>query len=185
MKIRIIGGEFKGRYINVPKSDLIRPITDRVKETLFNILNNKIDFRKIKVLELYAGSGSIGLECLSRGAARIDFVEKNFVIYKNLEENIKSLGVSGNCNIYKMDALNFSKHISEDKYDLIIADPPFYKSDIYKVIEYLEANKYFDNDPLTIVRRSVQTKSDDINSFKTEPFKIIGDSCLYQLTPKN
>ena len=82
MKMRIISGEAKGRQIFVPKSDLIRPTTDRVRETLFNLLNNRISFEGIKVLDLYAGSGSLGLECISRGAAEVNFVEMNFVIKK-------------------------------------------------------------------------------------------------------
>ena len=99
MKMRIISGEFKGRRINVPDSKEIRPTTDRVRETLFNILNNKIDFNNRKVLDLYAGSGSLGLECLSRGASEVHFIERNFKIYKNLQENINSLGAVEKCKI--------------------------------------------------------------------------------------
>ena len=98
--MRIISGEYKGRFINVPKSNLIRPTTDRVRETLFNLLNNMIDFNGIKVLDFYSGSGSLGLECLSRGAKEVHFVEKNFVIYKNLCENIKSLNVETQTKIF-------------------------------------------------------------------------------------
>ena len=125
MKMRIISGEFKGRKINVPDSKEIRPTTDRVRETLFNILNNKIDFENRKVLDLYAGSGSLGLECLSRGASEIHFVERNFRIYKNLQENIDSLSASAKCKIYRMEALGFSQLLQGQEYDIIIADPPF------------------------------------------------------------
>jgi len=111
--MRIISGEFKGRFINVPKSDLIRPTTDRVRETLFNLLNNQIDFDGINVLDVYAGSGSLGLECLSRGAASVDFVEKNFVIQKNLQDNINSLKVEDRCTIYKMEAVRFPAFLKE------------------------------------------------------------------------
>jgi len=79
MKMRIISGEFKSRMINVPDSKLIRPMTDRVRETLFNLLNNKIDFKNIKVMDLYSGSGALGLECISRGAKEVHFVEKDFL----------------------------------------------------------------------------------------------------------
>lgn len=181
MKMRIISGEFKGRRINVPDSKLIRPTTDRVRETLFNLLNNKIDFENRKVLDIYAGSGSLGLECLSRGATEVHFVEKNFVIYKNLQENINSLNASQNCKIYKMEALKFSSTFKELNYDLILADPPFFKDDIYKVVENLLINKYFAEGGFIIIERSVQTKEKDIINFKVEPFKIIGDSCLYEI----
>lgn len=127
MKMRIISGELGGRLINVPKSDLIRPTTDRVRETLFNLLNNIIDFNGIKVLDIYSGSGSLGLECLSRGAAEVHFVEKNFVIYRNLEQNIKSLNVETHCKIFKMPAIKLSSFSNHEQYDLILADPPFLK----------------------------------------------------------
>ncbi len=183
MKLRIISGEFKGRRINVPDSKLIRPTTDRVRETLFNLLNNKIDFNGRKILDIYAGSGSLGLECLSRGASVVHFVEKNFVIYKNLQGNIDSLGVAGKCKIYKMEAVKFSLLLKDQDYDLILADPPFFKDDVYKVVENLLINKYLANEGFMIIERSIQTKEKDIENFKIEPFKIIGDSCLYEIKP--
>jgi 16S rRNA (guanine966-N2)-methyltransferase len=184
MKMRIIAGEFKGRRINVPDSKEIRPTTDRVRETLFNILNNKIDFHNRKVLDLYAGSGSLGLESLSRGALEVHFVERNLKIYKNLQENIDSLGITGNCKIYKMEALQFSQLFQNQDYDLIFADPPFFKDDIYRVVENLINNKYLDDKGFMIIERSMQTKGKDIEKLKILPFKIIGDSCLYEITPK-
>ncbi len=179
--MRIISGRFKGRFIKVPDSKLIRPTTDRVRETLFNLLNNKIDFSGIKVLDIYAGSGSLGLECMSRGADEIHFVEKNFPIYKNLQENINSLGIEAGCSIFKMDALRFSQISDHDKYDLILADPPFFKDDIYRVVENLKSNKYLNDPGLIIIERSIQTKEMDITNLGTEPFKIIGDTCLYEI----
>lgn len=183
MKMRIISGEFKGRKINVPDSKLIRPTTDRVRETLFNLLNNKINFENRKVLDIYAGSGSIGLECLSRGASEVHFVENNFHIYKNLQENIDSLGASDSCKIFKIEAMKFSQLLKDQDYDLILADPPFFKDDVYKVVENLIINKYFADDGFIIIERSIQTKWKDIENFKVEPFKIIGDSCLYEIKP--
>ncbi len=182
--MRIISGEFKGRRINVPDSKFIRPTTDRVRETLFNLLNNKIDFANRKVLDIYAGSGSLGLECLSRGASEIHFVEKNFQIYKNLQENINSLNAGENCKIYKMEAVKYSQMFENLDYDLIIADPPYFKDDIYKVVENLLINKYFAEEGFMIIERSIQTKEKDIDNFKVEPFKIIGDSCLYEIISK-
>jgi 16S rRNA (guanine966-N2)-methyltransferase len=181
MRMRIISGEFKGRLIKVPDSKLIRPTTDRVRETLFNLINNRIDFDGIKVLDIYAGSGSLGLECLSRGASEVHFVEKNFVIYRNLEENIRSLNSINKCSVFKMDAVRFTENI-RNKYDLILADPPFFKDDIYKVSEnILNYDFLSDDDSIHIIERSIQTREKDIENFKKEPFKIIGDTCLYDL----
>ena len=181
MKLRIISGEFKGRLIKVPDSDLIRPMTDRVRETLFNILNNKINFDRIKVLDIYAGSGSLGLECLSRGASEVDFVEKDVSIFKNLQENILSLKVNNKCKVHKMNALRFSGISPIGRYDLILADPPFFKEDIYDVVKNLISNNFLSDEGFMIVERSKQTKSKDVEKFGRVAFKTIGDAHLYEI----
>lgn len=182
MSLRITSGNLKGRFINVPKSDLIRPTTERVRETIFNILTNKISFDGIKVLDLYAGSGALGFECLSRGAEEIHFVEKNAIIYKTLEQNINSLNATGNCIIYKTTALKFSLLNNNCKYNLIFADPPFFKDDIYEVVKNVFTNKLLKENGIMIIERSIQTKQKDIDNFKIDPFKITGDNCLYELS---
>ncbi len=181
MKMRIISGEFKSRLINVPDSKLIRPMTDRVRETLFNLLNNKINFNGIKVLDLYSGSGSLGIECVSRGASDVHFVEKNFQIYKNLMKNINSLGIGEKCTVHKMEAIKFSNSFSEMNFDLVLADPPFFKDDVYEATKNIFANKFLNKESFMIIERSIQTKEKDIVNFNTEPFKIIGDACLYEV----
>ena len=181
MRMRIISGKLKGRYINVPKSNLIRPTTDRVRETLFNLLANMINLNNVKVLDLYAGSGSLGLECFSRGAVEVNFVEKDYTIYKNLIENIKSLDINSNCYVKKIPALKFSAMKPESGYDLILADPPFFKYDIYDVVANLYKNKFFHEKTLMVIERSIQTRDKDTENFNIEPFKIIGDTCLYRL----
>ncbi|MEI7485761.1 MAG: RsmD family RNA methyltransferase, partial [Ignavibacteriota bacterium] len=101
--MRIISGIFKGRTLKVPNTKFTRPTTDRVRETLFTLLTNQIDFDGIKVLDIYAGSGSLGLESVSRGASEVHFIEKNFRIYKTLQENIDNLKTEINYRIYKME----------------------------------------------------------------------------------
>lgn len=181
MKMRIISGELKGRLIKVPDSKLIRPTTDRVRETFFNLLNNRLSFQDIKVLDLYSGSGSLGLECLSRGASSVDFVEKNYIIYKNLQETVNSLDLEGKSKIFRMEAVKFTSLSDHAAYDLILADPPFFHYDIYRVVENILTNRYLADDSFVFIERSIQTKSKDTDNFKSEPFKIIGDTCLYQI----
>ena len=185
MRLRITSGYLKGRYINVPKSELVRPTTERVRETIFNILNNRMSFEGIKVLDMYSGSGALGFECLSRGAEEIHFVEKNSVIYRTIEENIKLLKAEQNCTIYKMPAVRFSSLKKKVEYDLILADPPFFKDDIYNVVGNILNNGYLRSECFMIIERSIQTKQKDIENFKVEPFKIIGDACLYEITYSN
>lgn len=185
MRLRITSGYLKGRYINVPKSEVVRPTTERVRETIFNILNNKMSFEGIRVLDLYSGSGALGFECLSRGAEEINFVEKNSVIYRTLAENMKLLKVEDKCKIFKMPAIKFSSLKSNGDYDLILADPPFFKDDIYNVVGNILNNRYLRSDCFMIIERSIQTKQKDIENFKVEPFKTIGDACLYEITYSN
>ncbi|MGQ9642841.1 MAG: 16S rRNA (guanine(966)-N(2))-methyltransferase RsmD [Ignavibacterium sp.] len=185
MRMRIISGYLKGRLFNVPQSKFIRPTTDRVRETLFNILNNLIDFEEISVLDLYSGSGSLGFECISRGAKSVLFVEQNYFIYNNLNENIKSLEVEDKCSVVRSEAIVFTRKKSYKSYDLILADPPFFEYDIYKVVENIKANGYMHSESIMIIERSIQTKEQDMENFKVEPFRIIGDACLYKLTLNN
>jgi len=109
------------------------------------------------------------------------FVERNFIIYKNLLKNIKSLDVEDQCKIFKMEALKFSRMEEHERYDLIFADPPFFKDDIYEVVDNLRTNTFLSEDGRIIIQRSIQTKEKDKLHFEIKPFKIIGDSCLYSL----
>ncbi len=177
--MRIISGKFRGKSLKVPNTKFTRPTTDRVRETLFNLLNNRIDFEGIKVLDIYSGSGSLGLECLSRGAEEVHFIEKNFQIYKVLEENIKAINAEINYKIFKMEAIKFSS-ITREKYDLILADPPFFKDDIYIVVKNIAKNELLDENGFFIIERSIQTKEKDVENFGIEPFKKIGDTLLYE-----
>jgi len=152
-----------------------------VRETLFNLLSNKIDFEMIKVLDLYSGSGALGLECISRGAAEAHFVERSFSIYRNLKDNINTLGVTERCRIFKMEAVKFSEINPHEKYDLILADPPFFKDDIYEAARNLLNNQFLKENAFMVIERSVQTKGKDMLNFGVEPFRIIGDACLYEI----
>lgn len=177
--MRIISGTYKGRTIKFPNSKLVRPTTDKVKESLFNYLSNQIDFDGIKVCDIYAGSGSLGLEALSRGAEEVHFVEKDFFVVKVLKENILSLDAEDKCKIFKTEALRFSKMKNHEVYDLILADPPFFKDDIHTVVHNLLERNFLSENGILLVERSIQTKEKDIENFQCEPFKKIGDSLIY------
>ena len=183
--MRIISGIYKGRQVKFPKSKLVRPTTDKVKESLFNYLQNQIDFDGINVCDIYAGSGSLGLEALSRGASNCDFVENNFGVSKVLQENIDSLAAGENSKIFKMEAVKFSRIKNHGTYDLILADPPFFKNDIHNVTANLLTNKFLTETGRIIIERSIQTEEIDKENFYKEPFKRIGDSLIYQFYPED
>ena len=180
--MRVITGKLKGRVIKMPKSKLVRPTTDKNKEAIFNYLNNYIDFEGITACDIYAGSGSLGIEIISRGAKEVHFVEKNYNVQNVLKENLSTLGVTEYAKVFKTDAVKFSNSEDHSRYDLIIADPPFFKDDIHYVIENLLKRDYIKPGGIIIVERSIQTKEKDLEKFKTEPVKKLGDSLIYQFT---
>ncbi|MEW6653578.1 MAG: 16S rRNA (guanine(966)-N(2))-methyltransferase RsmD [Bacteroidota bacterium] len=178
--MRIIAGKLKGRTVKFPKSKLVRPTTDKTKESLFNYLVHSIDFDGIKVCDIYAGSGSLGLEALSRGAGEVHFVENNFQVSKILEENIASLDAKNECTVFRMDAVKFSNMAEHHFYDLILADPPFFKFDIHNSAKNLLERNYLNKNGILIIERSIQTKKEDETAFGIEAFKKIGDSLIYR-----
>ncbi len=179
--MRIIAGSLKGRTIKIPKSKLVRPTTDKNREAIFNYLANVFNFEGAIALDLYAGTGALGLETISRGAERVDFVEKNFKIYKNLIENINSLGVADKAKVFKSEADKFTK-ATKNKYHLIIADPPFFHYDVYDVFKNIFENELLEENGLLIIERSIQTKEKDVAAFGAEPIKRLGDSLIYEFS---
>ncbi|MBQ7648915.1 MAG: RsmD family RNA methyltransferase [Paludibacteraceae bacterium] len=121
--MRIISGKFRGRRLMPPKNITARPTTDFAKESLFNLLTNRMDLEGADVLDLFAGTGSISLECVSRGAREVTAVElahtqQNFIIATS-----KSLGIN-NLHLIRGDVFRYLKACSI-RYDLIFADPPY------------------------------------------------------------
>lgn len=137
--MRIITGIAKGRAIKAPEGQNTRPTSDRVKESLYNIISKKIN--GARVLDLFSGTGNLGLEALSRGAENCTFIEKNNDTYKILAYNIENLGFAANSELYKGDAFNILGTLQRNKkkYDIIFLDPPYGMGLIEKSIN--EINK--------------------------------------------
>src|SRR3989454_7515593 len=121
--VRIIAGEFKGRRLKTPAGDRVRPTADRVREAWLSILQQPV--RGARALDLYAGSGALGLEALSRGAVSADFVEVSRHALAALKANIKTLAVEDRTVIHRVDALQFAERLHPGQYDLAFADPPY------------------------------------------------------------
>ncbi len=125
--MRIIGGEYRSRLIDMPKGVEIRPTQDRTREAIFNVLGN---ISGMAVLDLFAGSGAFGMESLSRGAAHATFVENNVRCMQTIEKNLESLGIQpGRYDIIKASALRavYSLEAGGVKYDIVFMDPPYHK----------------------------------------------------------
>lgn len=125
--MRVITGSARGRKLKTPENYDIRPTTDNVKESVFNIIQFDIEGRR--VLDLFAGTGQLGIECLSRGASSAVFVDQSREAVKIVKENLKACGLSG--TVVQADALSFLRTCG--KFDIIFVDPP-YDSDLYESV---------------------------------------------------
>lgn len=121
--MRIISGKYRGRRLSPPKNITARPTTDFAKESLFNLLNNRLDFEGIDMLDLFAGTGGIGIECVSRGAREVTAVEIAHVQQNWIISCCKQLGIH-NLSVIRGDVFKFVT-ACRTKYDLIFADPPY------------------------------------------------------------
>lgn len=126
--MRIIGGEYRGRIIKMPKSMEVRPTQDRVREAIFNVISEKIPGSD--VLDLFAGSGAFGIEAISRGAKSVIFVDNNINCIKIIKSNLSILGEDmGMTQLLKTDAVRAISRFQKEgrKFDIIFLDPPYYR----------------------------------------------------------
>lgn len=121
--MRIIGGRWRGRRIGAPPGELVRPTGDRMREAWMSILGARIPHAR--VLDLFAGSGALGLEALSRGAASVVFVEHAPRSLKALQANVEQLGATASVTIERADAIAFLASLEPGAYDVAFADPPY------------------------------------------------------------
>jgi 16S rRNA (guanine966-N2)-methyltransferase len=124
--MRIISGKFKGRGLVSFKASHIRPTTDRVKETLFNLLMGQIE--GARVLDLFSGTGNLGLEFISRGASWVDMVENHRQSLAIIRQNLQLLKVTEGYQLHSLDVFKFLARYEGEPYDIVMADPPFTRS---------------------------------------------------------
>ncbi len=137
--MRVISGKYRGLKLDTVDSKTTRPTTDRTKEGLFNLLQNQIN-KKI-ILDLFAGSGALGIEALSRGAMKVIFNDNNYTSNKILKDNLSKLKIK-NFDIYNLEYIDCLNRLRGTKYDLIFLDPPYHQKTYYsKVIDFLLENK--------------------------------------------
>ena len=128
--MRVVGGQFRGRALAAPQSTATRPTSDRVREALFNILAHGIagfDISGIRVLDLFAGTGALGIEALSRGAGFCMFVEDEAAARGTIRENVEALGLTGITKIFRRDATGLGEAGKYAGVSLLLADPPYDK----------------------------------------------------------
>ncbi len=176
--MRIISGELKNRRLKTIKSPELRPATDRYRETLFNILRHHIDFHEIEVCDLYAGTGAVGFEAISRGVKFCTFVEKDFQIYKLLIENAQILNVEEKIRIIKDTAENYTRK-TLDTFDLVFADPPYDSTTIYETYHNIIDRNLVREGGVLVIQRSRSTIKEDVEKFQMEPYRRVGGDVIY------
>jgi len=140
MTVRIIAGEFGGRRIKTPDSVRVRPTADRVREAWFSILQGSIP--GARVLDLFAGSGALGFEALSRGAVSVDFVEKHAASVTAIHANAATLNVADQVTIHRTDAIRFAERLQPGAYDVAFADPPYAGDDVARLVELFRTTPF-------------------------------------------
>nr|MBA3446920.1 RsmD family RNA methyltransferase [Pseudaminobacter sp.] len=125
--MRIVGGEFRGRPLAAPRTEAIRPTTDRTREALFNVLAHRFPERLKggRVLDLFAGTGALGLEAISRGAGFCMFIEESAEGRGLIRTNVEAFGLSGRTKIFRRDATSLGEAGTVQPFGLVFADPPY------------------------------------------------------------
>ncbi len=177
--MRVIGGKLRGKLIHNPTDKTTRPLKDMVRESVFNILehskNEKIEFKNQIVLDLFSGSGSFGIECLSRGVKKVYFFENYEPSLKVLEKNLNELEIYKNSIIRKINAYEISsKFIDNEKIELIYLDPPFKDKNINKLLRKILDLKIAYKSTLIVIHRNRKFKENFIEEFKILREKTYG-----------
>ena len=175
--MRIISGKLKGKSINYIKDSTTRPLKDSVKENIFNVLNHsnliEINIKEANIFDLYSGIGSFGLECISRGANKVTFIEQNKNTFKVLKENLVALSIIDQAMIINNKIENCIDKINKEKYDIFFLDPPFVDKEFIKNLQSIKNNKLYKNKHIIIIHRE-RNANDNldglINTFITKHY---------------
>ncbi len=175
--MRIISGKFKGRQLVEFQADHIRPTTDRVKETLFNKLMSKVE--DARVLDLFSGTGNLGIECISRGAAWVDMVESHKQSLSIMRENLTKLKISEGFKIVGIDAFRYIEGFSGLPYDIVLADPPFTQSWAHDLALKIGSSSLMGPDSVLVIEASSKERMDnDYPGLKRLDRREFGDKHL-------
>lgn len=182
--MRIVAGNWKGRSINAPIDLSIRPTTDRVRESIFNIINHRYSglLQEGRILDLFAGTGAVGLEALSRGAKYALFVENSATSCRLIKQNIDKLSAQACSSILKRDATTLGPISSMSNmlpFNLIFADPPYLKKLGDKALYNAYHNGWISDNSLCILEESKDAELSLPDNFVIEDKRIFSKSCIY------
>lgn len=179
--MRVISGKLRGqKLISPPNPKTTRPTTDRVKETLFQILKNKDALKDATVLDLFAGSGALGIESISRGALKSVLVDNNFQANRAILHNVNLLKLLSYTDVILKDYNQFLR-TSKYQFDVVFLDPPytFENDELIKIVQTLKANNQLIKNALIVIERDSKSKQfDSIEGFAEVYEKVLGSTKL-------
>jgi len=171
--IRVTGGKFRNRQVKTVKTQAVRPTSSKVRESIFNILQGRVVGSSM--LDLFAGSGIMGIEALSRGAEKVTFVEKNPKVYKLLKENLSNFDTE--YKVFLTDALSALAKLKGAKFDIIFADPPYKLDIIPYVLQKIKNNDLLAQEGVLVLEHSPDCQFDS-TGFEVVKTKVYGDTAL-------
>ncbi len=162
--MRIISGAYKGRTIKFLKNSHTRPLKDSVKENIFNVLEHsnyiKTNIKNSNVLDLYSGIGSFGIECISRAAKKVTFIEQDISAANILKENLMKLSMINKSKIFVDKIEDILKKTIKEKFHVFFLDPPFADFQFLQNIKLIKKMKIFEKIHIVIIHRQVKTKDE-------------------------
>ena len=164
--MRIISGKFKNKKLCFPKNPKTRPLKDSVRENIFNILGHSnnigVDIKNSEVLDLYAGTGSFGLECLSREASKVVYIENDLNALTNLKKNIKNLNSQNETVLLTQDVLKFlnllTLELYREKFNIIFLDPPYQNGECVEVIKRIKKKDLLNKKHIIVIHREIKSE---------------------------
>ena len=180
--MRIVGGKHKGHQLVAPKGLDVRPTTDRVREALFNVLAHgsflATGLEGLRVLDLFAGSGALGLEALSRSAAFALFVEQATAARGAIQQNIETLGLTGHTKVFRRDAVELGSRPANvaRPFDLVFLDPPYGKSLGPQALRHAQQQGWLAPKAHAVLEISAKEDLADVDGFTEEDRRLYGDT---------
>ncbi|MEF3367139.1 16S rRNA (guanine(966)-N(2))-methyltransferase RsmD [Methylocystis sp. 9N] len=176
--MRIVGGALRGRALSAPRSQAIRPTSERLRESVFDILAHRFGdpVKGAQVVDLFAGAGALGLEALSRGAARALFVDDGVEARALLRANIEALGLGGVTRIFRRDATKLGDAPPGEKFSLAFLDPPYGKSLAAPALDALVKGGWLAPGAIIVVEESAKAQIELPNALTREDERRYGDT---------
>ena len=178
--MRIISGDLKGKLINFVKNSKTRPLKDSVKENIFNILSHlntiNVNLEKANILDPYSGVGSFGIECLSRGAQKVTFVEHDDTAVKILRDNLTNLSIIKKTEVYNSTVEKYLKQNLKKQFNIFFFDPPFLDKKYLQSLDFIKKHNIYKKDHVVIIHREKKTSDELTSQIKIIKIKVYGRS---------